>query len=397
MTKKIKVVHIITKLELGGAQQNTLYTVEHLNKTKFDVYLIAGRGGILDKKAIELVKSSKIKLIFCSFLIREIHPVKDCLAFIQLVELLAKIKPDIVHTHSSKAGVLGRWASFVINIATFTKRKIKIIHTFHGFAFSKFHALFVRLLYVVIEFYTAIISDKLIFVANDNILTAKKYKIGNPKKFVLIRSGIKIERFYKLALNQQVKLVTKKNMNILPEEKIVTTIGPFKPQKNLADFIRMAKIVVGKLPNIKIKFLIAGDGEQRSMLMSLTKQLGMEDKIKFLSWYEKIEDLLCVTDIFVMTSLWEGLPRSVVESLVCGVPVICYAVDGLNDIIKNGINGYLIQPKNVKELANKVVSLLTDDRQLECMKQNAVITIDKSFDIDYMVYQQEVLYNELML
>ncbi|MCS7228104.1 MAG: glycosyltransferase family 4 protein [Endomicrobia bacterium] len=396
MKDKIKVLHIITKLELGGAQQNTLYTVENLDKNKFEVYLIAGRGGILDNTAILLAKTNNFKLFFCSYLIREINPIKDFLAFIELIELVIIIKPDILHTHSSKAGVLGRWAAFIVKCLTLNLIKLKIIHTFHGFAFSKFHKFFVRMFYIIIEFYTGIISDKLIFVSNDNISTAKKYKIGSPKKYILIRSGIKIKKFYALSFNSELKSAKKKQMGFPEEEKIISTIGPFKPQKNLSDFIRMAKIITEKLPEEKITFLIAGDGEQRNMLISFAKQLGVENRIKFLSWCKNVEDLLTITDIFVMTSLWEGLPRSAVEALTSGVPVVCYAVDGLNDIIKSGINGFLISPKDVNELSEKVVLLLKNNKQLEYLKKNSVDSIDISFDIDYMVQQQEILYIKLL-
>jgi len=387
---KIKVVHIITKLELGGAQQNTLYTVEHLDKKNFDVYLLSGCGGILDETAKLLVKKACVKVYFVKNLVREINIIKDILAFIEIFELLIKIKPQIIHTHSSKAGIIGRWAAFFLNF--FIKKKIKIIHTFHGFAFSKFHNFFVRNFYIILEFFTAIISDKLIFVSLDNIETAKKYKIGSDKKYVLIRSGIKISEFYKVSFDKELKEKKRDELQISSSEKVITTIGPFKPQKNLSDFIKMAKIVVEKLPQQKIKFLIAGDGEQRNMLLWLTKKLNLEDKIKFLSWYKDVKGLLAVTDIFVMTSLWEGLPRSAVESLVAGAPVVAYAVDGLNDIVKSGENGFLVQPKDYNTLAEHIVYLLKHEDILEKFKKNAVITIEKSFDIDYMVIQQENLY-----
>ncbi len=387
---KIKVVHIITKLELGGAQQNTLYTVEHLDKKIFDVYLLSGCGGILDETAKLFAKKACVKVYFVKNLVREINIIKDILAFIEIFELLIKIKPQIIHTHSSKAGIIGRWAAFFLNF--FIKKKIKIIHTFHGFAFSKFHNFFVRNFYIILEFFTAIISDKLIFVSLDNIETAKKYKIGSDKKYVLIRSGIKISEFYKVSFDKELKEKKRDELQISLSEKVITTIGPFKPQKNLSDFIKMAKIVVEKLPQQKIKFLIAGDGEQRNMLLWLTKKLNLEDKIKFLSWYKDVKGLLAVTDIFVMTSLWEGLPRSAVESLVAGVPVIAYAVDGLNDIVKSGENGFLVQPKDYNTLAEHIVYLLKHEDILDKFKKNAVITIEKSFDIDYMVIQQENLY-----
>lgn len=391
--KKVKVVHIITKLELGGAQQNTLYTVEHLDKNLFDVYLLSGRGGILDDFAKSLVKNSGVKVIFISTLVREINIIKDILAFIEIFELLRKIRPDIIHTHSSKAGIVARWSAFVLNL--FSKNKIKIIHTFHGFAFSKFHNFFVRIFYITLEFFTGIISDRLIFVSIDNMNTARKYKIGMVKNYVLIRSGIKIKEFERVSFDNEFKKLKMQNLNLTLKEKVITTIGPFKPQKNLVDFIKMVRFVIDELPDENLIFFIAGDGKQKNLLISLAKKLGVYEKIKFLSWYEDIKGLLAVTDIFVMTSLWEGLPRSAVEALVAGVPVVAYAVDGLNDIIKSGINGYLIEPKDVFNLSKKVILLIRNSDLYNQIKKNTTQTIDKSFDIDYMVLQQQNLYFEL--
>jgi glycosyltransferase involved in cell wall biosynthesis len=391
--KKVKVVHIITKLELGGAQQNTLYTVEHLDKNLFDVYLLSGRGGILDGFAKSLVKNSGVKVIFISTLVREINIIKDILAFIEIFELLRKIRPDIIHTHSSKAGIVARWSAFVLNL--FSKNKIKIIHTFHGFAFSKFHNFFVRIFYITLEFFAGIISDRLIFVSIDNMNTAKKYKIGIDKNYVLIRSGIKIREFERVSFDNEFKKLKMQNFNLTLKEKVITTIGPFKPQKNLVDFIKMVRFVIDELPDENLIFFIAGDGKQKNLLISLAKKLGVYEKIKFLSWYEDIKGLLAVTDIFVMTSLWEGLPRSAVEALVTGVPVVAYAVDGLTDIIKSGINGYLIEPKDVFNLSKKVILLIRNSDLYNQIKKNTTQTIDKSFDIDYMVLQQQNLYFEL--
>lgn len=390
---KIKVVHIITKLELGGAQKNTLYTVEHLNKEKFEVYLISGYGGILDDEAINLNKKG-VKVLFSKNLIREINPIKDFLAFLEIYNYLKKISPNVIHTHSSKAGILGRWCGFFLNF--FKRKKIKIIHTFHGFAFSKFHNFFVRNFFIFLEYLTAKISDILIFVSKDNMNTAKKLKIGNYKRYMLVRSGIKIDEFCNISKNKDLRDLKRNQLGISENYKVITTIGPFKPQKNLVDFIKMAKIVSENLVSYKLKFLIVGDGEQRQQLVSLAKELKILDKILFLSWQKDIRGILASTDIFVLTSLWEGLPRSAVEALVSGVPVVAYAVDGLNDIIVSGKNGFIVPPKNLKELSKKVILLLTDDKIFSKIKEFTCSSIDKSFDIDYMVYQQEEIYINLI-
>lgn len=379
--RKIKIAHIITKLELGGAQTNTLYTVENLDKTKFTVVLICGKGGILDNDA---KKIKNIKLIFLNFLIRKINPIKDILALIELFCILYKEKPDIVHTHSSKAGIIGRWAAFFCGIKC-------IIHTYHGFGFNNYQKLFVKFSFIFSERLTAIITDKLIAVAKENIICGLKNKIGNFKKYILIRSGIKIKNFQKEYNLENLR----KKFNLEHNEKLITTIGPFKPQKNLIDFINVAYFVSKEYKNVK--FFIIGDGQERGKIETKIKELNLETKIYLLGWQRDISEILHITDIFVLTSLWEGLPKSVVEAMVSGKSVVCYAVDGIKEIVKNNINGFLIKPKDVNDMSEKILLLLKDDNLRIKFGIQSKHLIGQEFDIDYMVWQQENLYRSIKM
>jgi glycosyltransferase involved in cell wall biosynthesis len=280
-------------------------------------------------------------------------------------------------------------------------KKIKIVHTFHVFCFNHFQNLLTKNFYILLEYLVAKISDKLIFVSKSNITTAIKYNIGNFKDYVLIRSGIKISEYKNIQEQQFLKEKILKELSLPLDSRIITTIGPFKPQKNLSDFIELAHIVTNSTElytetKKKLFFLIAGDGDQRRMLEKLVEEYHLNDKIKFLSWYKNIAGLLSITEIFVMTSLWEGLPRSAVEALVSGVPVVAYNTDGLSDIIMSDFNGYLVRIKDVYNLSQYVIELLNNRTKLDRLKHNAKSFIDNSFDIDYMVRQQEDLYSSII-
>ena len=291
-TIKVKVMHIITMLELGGAQRNTLYTVEHLDRRSFEPVLVAGTGGILDDEAKALVG---VKSFLVKGLVRQINPILDIWATIRLFLIIRKEKPDIVHTHSSKAGILGR-------IAAFLARTPVIIHTFHGFGFNDFQRPAVKRAFILSEKITAKISDCLIAVSKDNIETAVKNNIGRREQYVLIHSGIKISKYS----NVELPLGFLESLGINPANKVVTTIGPFKPQKNLVDFIEFAKNVSEQVP--EAVFLLIGDGEQRPLIEAKIAELGMKDKVKLLGWRKDIPEIMSVTNVFVLTSLWEGLP-----------------------------------------------------------------------------------------
>lgn len=373
---KIKIVHIITKLELGGAQGNTIYTVSNLDKDKFDVTLICGRGGVLDEK------TGKINVIFIDDLVREISPLKDIKAFLKIYKIIKEKKPDIVHTHSSKAGIIGRFASFFAGVK-------KIIHTYHGFGFNDYQNMFVKYFYILIEKISCVISDRIIFVSKDNIKTALRYGIGKSIKYELIRSGIKLSDYSNRKNYEFIKkLGIEKNNSV-----IISTVANLKPQKNPEDFYEVAKNIINS--GYDVYFIYAGGGERLEYFKKKAELDKISSKIFFVGWVLKPFDVYSCSDIFILTSLWEGLPRSLVEAMSSGVVPVCYKTDGVNDIIIDGTNGFIVEQKNIKKMTDTVKKLIEDPKLLEEIKENVLKTDLSEFDIDFMVKKQEELYLNL--
>ncbi|MDR3050058.1 MAG: glycosyltransferase family 4 protein [Elusimicrobiota bacterium] len=370
----LKVCYIITKLELGGAQKVALYTAYNLDTTQFDDFLICGTGGILDEEAKKNVRTIQI-----SNLIREISPFKDFSALFQIYKILKKEKPDIVHTHSSKAGIIGRLAAKLAGVKF-------IVHTIHGYGFNETQKAPIKYLFVYIEKFCAMLTDKLIAVAKEDIKKGVKYAIAKENKFVLIRAGI--DDIFFEDYNPLPKF--KNSLTQGQDVKIVLTIGPFKPQKNTADFIKAAAEVLKVKSNII--FAIVGDGEQKEQLENLANALNIKDKILFLGWRKDIRDLLYASDIFVLTSLWEGLPCTIVEAMRCLKPVIANAVDGVKEIISEGKTGFLINPLDYKDAAKKIIYLLSNDSQRLKMGINAKASIQEDFKMTSVVQKHEDLY-----
>lgn len=373
----IKVCYIITKLELGGAQKVALYTAENLNKNDFQNFLITGKGGILIDKACQ-----NLKVYQLAKLVREISPYKDLKALWHIYTVLKAEKPDIVHTHSSKAGVLGRIAAKLAGIKV-------IVHTIHGYGFNETQKFYIKYLYIFLERFSAFLSHKLIAVTNEDINKGLKYKIAPKDKFTLIRAGINT-KFYKdyLPLSDFRSSLVKNQ-----ETKIITTIGPFKPQKNLKDFIKAAEIVAKEIKDVL--FIIVGDGVLRPELEKQIEESGLKDKILMLGWRLDIAAILNASDIFVMTSLWEGLPCTIVEAMCCSKPVIANAVDGVKEIIKENENGYLIEPHNFQKTAEKIIYLLSNEKERLEMGKRAKLSITEEYDLEYMLKQHEELYKSL--
>jgi len=381
LDRKLKVIHIITMLELGGAQGNTLFTVANLDKKQFEVGLITGPGGILDDEAKNL---TDVRVMFVPPLIRSVHPVKDVLALGALTRILRKEKPDVVHTHSSKAGILGRLAAKMAGVPT-------IIHSIHGFGFNPYQKVLAQSVFVFLEKLMARFTTVLIAVAQENIKMGLRLGIGKPKLYRLIRSGVDIAKIRQNVTATDSNAL-QKELGIPPDAKIVLSVGPFKMQKDPVAFIDCAAKVAREVPNVR--FLWSGDGELRPMVENRVRELHLENVVMLLGWRRDVPALLKLCDVFVLTSLWEGLPRAAVEALIAGRPVVAFAVDGVPEVVRDNANGFVLSPGDHVGFARKLIQLLNDSQLHGRFSEEAARTIDSSFDIHVMVQQQEELYKQ---
>lgn len=372
----IKVAHIITRLEFGGAQGNTLYTAANLDRARFEPMLITGRGGILDQKAQQ-------PPVYAESLVREISPLKDFLALLQLRAIFSRLKPEIVHTHSSKAGILGRLAAAAAGVPV-------IVHTFHGFGFHPYQNPLKRWFYILLEMLCARLTDALIFVSRSNMKTASANGIGRPEQYSMIRSGIKLGN-YPARIDRAAK---RAGLGIGEEDIMVLSLGNAKPQKNPEHFLEAAARLTDRHP--RARFVFVGGGEYLEELKEKARARGLEEKCLFTGWRDDSAELLAAADIFAMTSLWEGLPRALVEALCTGLPCICYAADGVNDILRDGKNGFVIPPGDLDAFCDALSNLISDGELRGRMAAAAAGTDLGDFDIDLMVRQQEELYSRLL-
>jgi glycosyltransferase involved in cell wall biosynthesis len=383
--RQVKVIHIITRMELGGAQQNTLYTISHLDEQKFLPYLITGRGGELFAEALGFKNT-----LIAEDLVREVRPLRDVMAFFQLCRLIKNIAaahpaaaPVIVHTHSSKAGILGRWAARCVSIPI-------IIHSIHGFGFHDYQSRVVRDLFILIEKITAPITTKFIAVSAANQQKGVALHLFSSEKVVVIRSGIEITRFQNPAVSRS---QFRCSLNIPETAPVIAMIACLKPQKAPLDFIKVCDSVAKELPDAR--FILVGDGVLREAVENEIEGRKLRHCMHLLGWRNDIPEILKAIDVLVLTSLWEGLPRVFPQALVAGVPVVATRVDGASEAIKDGVNGFLLDPGDVEGLARKTISLIQSPLQLSSMEvQNRQIVAE--FDIQRMVSQQEALYKDLL-
>lgn len=223
---RVKVAHVITRLEFGGAQQNTLHTVRALDPARFDVLLVSGEGGYFDA---EVRADRGLRAVFLPSLVRELSPAKDLLALLELCNLLRAERPDVVHTHSSKAGILGRLAAALAGVPV-------IVHTYHGFGFHDRQRPIVKLLYTALERACALWTTRLVYVSRANAEYAQRHGLGPAASATIIRSGVRLADFPA----DVDKAALKTAAGVGRHKPLVVTVGNLKPQKNAGDLVAAA-------------------------------------------------------------------------------------------------------------------------------------------------------------
>lgn len=382
---RAKVVHIITKMELGGAQQNTLFTVSHINPAEFHPYLLAGPGGELFDEARAC---ARFRLV--PDLVRPVRPLRDLRAFFQIRRLLQHIKneppagaPLIVHTHSSKAGILGRLAALAAGAPV-------IIHSIHGYGFHDGQPAPVRWFYILLERLIGLGTTFFIAVARANIDRGVSLGLFSRSRVRLIRSGIDIGGFAEPAVPRD---AMRRRLGIPADCPVAIMVACLKPQKAPLDYALVCSRIAARLP--RAQFLLAGDGGLRNALEHKVRELGLSGKLHLLGWQRDIASLLHASDALVLTSRWEGLPRVIPQAMSAGLPVVVTRVDGSPEAVRQQETGFVLEPGDIEGLAEKTLYLLTHPDKARRMGR-AGRALVAEFDICAMVARQEDLYRELL-
>lgn len=378
MNHSTKVLTIITRLELGGAQRVALYTAAHLDRESFDAGLVWGPGDVLDDEARGLTEIARFEI---ADLVRPIAPLRDLRALAALRASIRHFRPEVVHTHSSKAGVLGRLAARLEHVPV-------VVHTVHGFGFTPLQSAVKRAAFLRAEKLAAGWTDHFVAVSRANLERGVELGLWKPEQASVIRAGIDLDRFRAPGDGR----AARRRLGVPDGVPLVTQIGNFKPQKAPLDFIQAAARIAGEMPDAR--FVMVGDGPLRGAAETRAAELGLADRVVFCGWWDDVPALLAATTVSVLSSRHEGLPCAVVESLAAGVPVVATAVDGTPEVIRPGVNGELVPPADPAALAQAVLGILGDDERRRSMVAAAADGLDE-FGRDHMVRQLEELYRWL--
>ena len=375
-------VHIITRLILGGAQENTILTVEGLQKRpEYKVILISGPALGPEGELIKRVKDSGVELIIVPEMRRNINPFLEIAAFIKLLILMRRLKPDIVHTHSAKAGILGRWAAYLSGV------KI-IVHTLHGLSFYPYQNKLVNFLYIAAEKFASFVTTKFISVADAMTAQSLKAGIGTPEKYTTIYSALELDKFKPREPDSEVK----RRLG-LENNRVVGTIARLFPLKGHEYILQIAARIIRAVP--EVKFLFVGDGSLGDQIKREVQGRGLDDWFMFTGLVppSQIPSMIQAIDILVHPSLREGLARTIPQAFSLGKPVVSFDVDGARELVISSQTGFLIpapaSTKQTKEsldqMAQAIIFLLKNLEQARQMGENGQKLIIPNFDANYMV------------
>ena len=331
---RMHVCHVITRMIVGGAQENTLLTCEGLAARGHKITLISGPAVGPEGSLEDRARNGGYRYISLPAMRRNIHPAWDWLALRRLTKLLRELAPDVVHTHSSKAGVLGRRAAVRAAVP-------RVVHTIHGLPFHPANSPVANRFFVAIERRLARRTDVLISVADDMTRQALAAGVGRPDQFVTIPSGMEVDLY---PAPREVALQWRHNHNFAPDDFVIACVARLAPLKGYERVLAMAERLCGEFD--KLHFVFAGDGVLRAKLEQQIRHADLTNRVHLLGLIPpaEIPAMLTASDLLVHASDHEGLPRAVVQSRLCGVPVVAYDVDGTREVLTNNLNGLLIPP-----------------------------------------------------
>lgn len=388
--QKTNLLYVITKLELGGAQKQLISLIDRLDKKRYNISLFTARTGFL---LSDVSSRNDISVYTSRFLERPISPLGDLIALCEIYRLVRQQRVDIIHTHSSKAGILGRLAAGLAGVKA-------IVHTVHGWSFNDYQPQVLRLLYIWLERFTARFTQCIIVLSECDKQKGLSHRIGKNDAYRIIPCAIDYSEFC------HTDDTVRQELGIGADESVIGMVSCLKSQKAPQDFIKLARITIDMLkPHTQhkgprngtcrqnsLKFILVGDGILRNDIQRLIRMHNVKKHVILTGWRRDIPRLLSCFDVFVLTSLWEGLPVTALEAMASSKPVIVTDTGGIAECIKDGYNGFLVAAGHIEEMAQKLICLLNDDTLRKRMGSAAKASLNEKCSIDHMVAVTEKIY-----
>jgi len=386
--KKAKILRIIARLNIGGPAIHTILLSHELDKLGYKTILVKGLEGQREGDMMNLAKAKGIKPVIIPELGREIGFKNDVKAFYKLYKIIKQERPDIVHTHTAKAGTLGRIGAKLAGVPI-------ILHTFHGHVLRGYFGKVKTWFFIQIEKALARISTRVITLSNELKKELTGMGIGDEKKIEVVPLGLELEPFLK---NEKYRGKFREELGLSEDTFLIGIIGRLVPIKGHRYFLQTAKAVSSQFSilNSQLKFIIIGDGELREELETYAGQLGILNDVIFTGFRQDLPEVYADLDIVVLTSINEGTPVSVIEAMASGKPVVATKVGGVSSLVKDNVTGFLVKSGDVRSFSEAILKLLKNPEIRQKMGRKAREEVFPYYDVSELVKRIDCLYTQLI-
>lgn len=380
--RRFRVAHVITRLCQGGAQENTFHTVRLHNRERFEVDLISGPTFGHEGSIEAAVEAAGIPILREPDLVRQPAPWRDLRALHSLTRRFRAVSYDIVHTHTSKAGFVGRLAARKAGTPI-------LVHTPHGNIFDGYFSKPVSAAYMMLERYAARFTDRLIELTAGGVEEHLAEGIGKREQFRVVFSGIDLAPFEHTQAKRE---AFRRALGVEDDEIIVGGVGRLEPVKGFAYFVAAARAVLREAP--RVLFVLAGAGSQEAALRREAAPLG--DRFRFLGLRNDVPDMMAALDMLVVPSINEGMGRVLLEAGAAAKPVVAANVGGIPDLVEDGRTGLLVPPRDGAAIAGAVLALVRAPELRAAMGAAARAKTVPHYSLENMVRRIEAIYEELI-
>ena len=370
----MKILYTVTSAGFGGASLHVLQLMEHMVGQGHEVGLVAAPDPILT----ELARGLGVHIFPNPHFVRPLRPWKDFQALLFVFHAIRKFDPDIVSAHSTKAGLAARLACALLHKPA--------IFTAHGWAFTEGKSLWIRHFLALIERLAAKVTRKFICVSEYDKRLALLYHVSSLAKLKVIHNGMPPDLYLKDSGER-----VRKELQLSNDEVLITMVARFVPQKDHNTLLRAIQSVNGKY-----RLALVGGGELEHRFRERVRKQRVSEKVIVLGERRDIPEILRASDIFVLSTNWEGLPRSVIEAMMAGLPVVATHVGGVPELVEDGVTGFLVPPKDPQALAEALRKLIDDPELRKRMGQAGREKALREFTLDRMLRETERVYQEVL-
>ena len=390
---RVCLLHLITRLDRSGAAENTLLTVTGLDPARYRIVLASGEPSKVRmtpdearslSRWLDAARAAGVELVVIPSLGRRIAPLSDLAALLSIMGLIRRLRPQVVHTHTSKAGALGRLAARLCGVPV-------VVHTPHGHIFYGYHGRLLSACFVAVERWLGRMTDALVALTESGRQDYLERRIAPAARLHAIPSGIDLSAYGRQG---SAPTLTRKALGLHARGPVIGVLGQLTPVKGHRYLVEALPEILGKFPSATLLFV--GEGPERESLVARAASLGVTNHVRVVGAQFDLPSYIAVCDVIAQPSLNEEMGRTVLEALIMGKPVIASRVGGLPDLIADGRNGLLIPPASPSALAHAVCSLVWDPVRLRRMSGEARRSVGRRFSAQAMVEALDRLYGALL-